>query len=119
VLLHGDGRGVRITFRHNFLLHDTNGRSALLVKRFDREWPTRIAQEDLPGRRHLPASKYRIKTEVAITTIADACARGGGSKVAAVPELLNTVVSYWLIDKGDLHGKSRSNHNRDPMALCL
>jgi serine/threonine-protein kinase HipA len=96
------------------LLHDANGRSALLVKRFDRTGTTRIAQEDACQVADIyPASKYRIKTETAITELAEACARGGGSKVAAIAELLRVVVFSWLIGNGDLHGKNLSIYNLD------
>ena len=54
------------------------------------------------------ASKYLIKTETAVSALADACARGGGSKLAAALELLRTVVLSWLIGNGDLHGKNLS-----------
>jgi serine/threonine-protein kinase HipA len=96
------------------LLHDAGGRSALLVTRFDRAGSTRIAQEDACQVAGIyPASKYRIKTEDAITALADACGRGGGSKPAAVLELLKTVVFSWLIGNGDLHGKNLSIYNPD------
>jgi serine/threonine-protein kinase HipA len=96
------------------LLHDVDGRSALLVTRFDREGQTRIAQEDACQVADVyPASKYRIKTETAITDLAEACARGGGSRAAAVAELLKTVVFSWLIGNGDLHGKNLSIYNPD------
>lgn len=124
------------------LLHDAEGRSALLVTRFDRAGATRIAQEDACQVAGIyPASKYRITTEAAITGLAEACARGGGSKVAATAELLKTVVFSWLIGNGDLHGKNLSIYDqggvwqptpaydllctqpyagwRDPMALNL
>jgi serine/threonine-protein kinase HipA len=96
------------------LLHDSGGRSALLVSRFDRAGSTRIAQEDACQVTGIyPASKYRIKAETAITALADACARGGGSKPAAVLELLKIVVFSWLIGNGDLHGKNLSIYNLD------
>jgi serine/threonine-protein kinase HipA len=96
------------------LLHDAEGRAALLVSRFDRAGSARIAQEDACQVADIyPASKYRIKTETAIAALADACARGGGSKPAAVLELLNTVVFSWLIGNGDLHGKNLSIYNPD------
>jgi serine/threonine-protein kinase HipA len=96
------------------LLHDADGRSALLVARFDRAGPARIAQEDACQVTGIyPASKYRIKTETAIVTLADACGRGGGSKPAAALELLKTVVFSWLIGNGDLHGKNLSVYNLD------
>lgn len=96
------------------LLHDAAGRSALLVTRFDRAGETRIAQEDACQVADMyPASKYRITTEAAITGLAEACARGGGSKVAATAELLKTVVFSWLIGNGDLHGKNLSIYDLD------
>jgi serine/threonine-protein kinase HipA len=124
------------------LLHDIDKRSALLVTRFDRDGPMRVAQEDACQVADIyPASKYRIKAETAIGTMAGACARGGGSEAAAVLELLKTVVFSWLIGNGDLHGKNMSIYNdggvwqptpaydllctqpymrwRDPMALNL
>jgi len=96
------------------LLHDTDGRSALLVPRFDRAGSARIAQEDacqVAGT--YPASKYRMKAETAIATLATACANGGGSHAAAVLELLRTVVFSWLIGNGDLHGKNLSIYAPD------
>jgi serine/threonine-protein kinase HipA len=96
------------------LLHDANGRSALLVDRFDRRGNARVAQEDACQVCGVyPASKYRIHTETAITALADACARGGGSRAAAVLELLRVVVFSWLIGNGDLHGKNLSIHCPD------
>lgn len=96
------------------LLHDTKGRSALLVTRFDRQGSTRIAQEDACQVAGIyPASKYRIQAEAAIAALADACGRGGGSKPAALLELLKTVVFSWLIGNGDLHGKNLSIYNPD------
>ncbi|MED5811160.1 type II toxin-antitoxin system HipA family toxin [Mycolicibacterium sp. 050232] len=96
------------------LLHDAEGRSALLVTRFDRAGTTRIAQEDACQVAGIyPASKYRITTEDAISGLAEACARGGGSKVAATAELLKTVVFSWLIGNGDLHGKNLSIYDLD------
>jgi serine/threonine-protein kinase HipA len=77
---------------------------------------TRFAQEDACQIADLyPASKYRIKTETALTQLSQACARGGGSKVAATAELLKTVAFSWLIGNGDLHGKNLSIYNPDGM----
>ncbi|WP_018599558.1 type II toxin-antitoxin system HipA family toxin [Mycobacterium sp. 155] len=96
------------------LLHDGQGRSALLVNRFDRVGPKRIPQEDACQVADLyPASKYRIKTETALTKLAEACGRGGGSRVIALVELLKVVVFSWLIGNGDLHGKNMSIYNPD------
>jgi serine/threonine-protein kinase HipA len=94
------------------LLHDSQGRTALLVNRFDRVEGRRIPQEDACQVAGLyPASKYRIKTETALTTLAEACGRGGGSRVIALVELLKVVVFSWLIGNGDLHGKNISIFN--------
>jgi serine/threonine-protein kinase HipA len=91
------------------LLYDSESRSALLVDRFDRTGNIRIPQEDACQVANLyPASKYRIHSETAITTLADACARGGGSRAAAIIELLRVLVFSWLIGNGDLHGKNLS-----------
>ncbi|MFD4179833.1 type II toxin-antitoxin system HipA family toxin [Rhodococcus sp. NPDC058514] len=96
------------------LLHDADGRSALLVARFDRDGDTRIAQEDACQVAGLyPASKYRLKAEVAVSTLANACARGGGSAAVATLELLRTVAFSWLIGNGDLHGKNISIYAPD------
>ena len=134
------GCGLRVP--KTWLLYDADQRAALLVERFDRHDNVRIAQEDACQVTGLyPASKYRIKTETAISALADACQRGGGSRAAAVLELLKTVVFSWLIGNGDLHGKNMSIYGpkglwqpapaydllttqpysgwRDPMALTL
>ncbi|KKC02773.1 type II toxin-antitoxin system HipA family toxin [Mycobacterium nebraskense] len=91
------------------LIHDAHGRSALLVDRFDRQGDVRIAQEDACQVAAVyPAAKYRIHAQTAIATLADNCARGGGSRAAAALELLRIVVFSWLIGNGDLHGKNLS-----------
>lgn len=96
------------------LIHDGNGRSALLVKRFDRLGDDAVAQEDACQVSGVyPASKYRIKTETAISSLADACALGGGSRAASILELLRMVVFSWLIGNGDLHGKNLSIYSPD------
>ncbi|WP_135457326.1 type II toxin-antitoxin system HipA family toxin [Mycobacterium sp. DL99] len=99
--------GLRTAQTH--LLHDAEGRSALLVERFDRRGDLRIAQEDACQVAGIyPASKYRIHTETAIDALTDACAHGGGSRAAATLELLRIVMFSWLIGNGDLHGKNLS-----------
>lgn len=93
------------------LLHDPAGRAALLIDRFDRQGSMRIPQEDACQVAGVyPASKYRMKTESVIMSLAGACQRGGGSSTAATLELLRTVVFSYLIGNGDLHGKNLSIH---------
>lgn len=73
-----------------------------------------MAQEDACQVANLyPASKYRIKTETALSQLGQACARGGGSKITTIAELLKTVAFSWLIGNGDLHGKNLSIYNPD------
>lgn len=96
------------------LLHDAAGRSALLTRRFDRTGDTRLPQEDACQVANVyPASKYRITTETALLSLADACARGGGSRIVTLAELFRTVVFSWLIGNGELHGKNLSIHSAD------
>lgn len=47
-----------------------------------------------------------MKAETAIVTLADACARGGGSRIVATLELIRIVAFSWLV--GDLHAKNLS-----------
>ena len=94
--------------------HDVHGRSALLVTRFDRDGPLRIAQEDACQVAGIdPQSKYRIKTETALTVLAEACEGGGASRHTALLDLLRVVAFSWLIGNGDLHGKNLSIYNPD------
>nr|WP_236995106.1 type II toxin-antitoxin system HipA family toxin [Gordonia phthalatica] len=96
------------------IVHDVDGRSGLLVERFDRRGGTRVAQEDACQVLDVyPASKYRIKAETAIAAIADVCEAGGGSRMAATLELLRIVAFSWLIGNGDLHGKNLSCYAPD------
>lgn len=53
-------------------------------------------------------SGLEVPMETALTTLADACARGGGSRATALLELLRIVVFSWVIGNGDLHGKNLS-----------
>lgn len=94
------------------LLRDAQGRSALLVNRFDRDGGRRIPQEDVCQVSGVyPASKYRIKTEAALLSLAETCGRGGGSRLATLAELLKIVAFSWLIGNGDLHAKNLSIYN--------
>ena len=103
------GRDCGIRTARTRLLHDAEGRSALLVDRFDRKHDVRVPQEDACQVAGLyPASKYRIHMETALTTLADACARGGGSRATTLLELLRIVAFSWVIGNGDLHGKNLS-----------
>lgn len=129
------------------LIHDRHGRSGLVVLRFDRVLhgvtEHRLAQEDACQVIGVyPASKYRLRTQDVIATLANRCEVGGGSRHAATVRLLQLVAFSYLIGNGDLHGKNFSIHRpldgpweptpaydlvstqpylnwRDPMALDL
>ena len=97
------------------LLHDDAGRSALLVRRFDREvgpggtTARRLAQEDacqLLG--VYPSSKYRLKTEDVVRRCQEVVAAGDGSPALAGRRLLELVAFSYLVGNGDLHGKNVS-----------
>lgn len=100
------------------LVHDRHGRSGLVVLRFDRVLEggveRRLTQEDACQVLGVyPASKYRLRTEDVITTLAERCERGGGSRPAATLRLIQLVAFSYLIGNRDLHGKNFSIHRPD------
>lgn len=101
---------VRLPAARATVVHDADGRSGLLVRRFDR-----IAQRDgscvmlacedacqVLGR--WPADKYRITYEQSVTALADACA----ARPVALRALFQQIVFAWLTGNGDLHAKNLS-----------
>jgi serine/threonine-protein kinase HipA len=97
------------------LIHDRHGRSGLAVFRFDRIVEAgqvrRLPQEDACQVLGVyPASKYRLRTQQVITSLAERCEQGGGSRQAAIMRLLQLVAYSYLIGNGDLHGKNFSIH---------
>ncbi|KQU36558.1 MULTISPECIES: type II toxin-antitoxin system HipA family toxin [unclassified Rhodococcus (in: high G+C Gram-positive bacteria)] len=88
---------------------DARGVSGLLVQRFDGDGDRRLAQEDACQINSLyPSSKYRMKTETVLDTLASTVERGGGSARQAALELLRLTVYSYAIGNGDLHGKNYS-----------
>lgn len=95
------------------ILYDRDGRSALLVQRFDRvstrQGFMRLAQEDacqVLGR--YPAAKYRISLQEAVRAMAEAVERAGGSGPLVILHALQVAMFSYLIGNGDLHGKNLS-----------
>ncbi len=91
------------------VIHDREGQSGLLVRRFDRAAGDgrlrRIAQEDacqFLGR--WPADKYRVTVD----DIAARVAALASSPQLAVLNLVEQVAFSWLIGNGDLHAKNFS-----------
>nr|WP_308014405.1 MULTISPECIES: HipA domain-containing protein [unclassified Rhodococcus (in: high G+C Gram-positive bacteria)] len=93
------------------MITDANGVSGLLVERFDRHGGRRLAQEDACQVNALyPSSKYRIKTETVLASLAATVDQGGGSARQAALELIRLTVYSYAIGNGDLHGKNYSIH---------
>jgi serine/threonine-protein kinase HipA len=98
---------------HN-LVKDAHGRTGLLIRRFDRSLTSdaglqRLPQEDACQVLGLyPAAKYRVTTENVVTTLAEICERGGGSRAVAYLRMLRLVAFSYLIGNGDLHAKNVS-----------
>lgn len=91
------------------VLTDQGGRSALLVRRFDRHTAggglVAVAQEDACQVLRLwPADKYRVTTEAAIAALAEQCA---APRVAAL-RLWEQVAFSYLVGNGDQHAKNLS-----------
>lgn len=105
------------------LLHDREGRSGLLVARFDRTFGPdgalrRRPQEDacqLLGT--YPAAKYRVKTEQVARVLADTVEDGDGSRPLALRRILELVAFSYLIGNGDLHAKNFSAYQTDRAPL--
>ena len=96
------------------LLRDAAGRTALLVRRFDREVladgpPRRLAQEDAcQVLARYPAAKYRLSFQEVASGLATAVESAGGSRPLALRRALETAAFSYLIGNGDLHGKNLS-----------
>jgi serine/threonine-protein kinase HipA len=91
------------------VVHDRDGRSGLLVERFDRvsvDGTVRaVAQEDacqVLGR--YPADKYNLSTTEVVTALAAAT----GAPVVAARELLRQFAFAYLTGNGDAHAKNFS-----------
>jgi serine/threonine-protein kinase HipA len=99
--------GLRVP-RHEVVV-DSEGRTALLVERFDRQAAggelVAIAQEDACQVLDLyPADKYRPALETTVAALAAVCP---APKVAAL-RLWEQVVFSYLVSNGDLHAKNLS-----------
>lgn len=95
------------------IVHDRNGRSGLLVRRFDRIVETgglrRLAQEDAcQVMDAFPARKYALRLGDIVSTLATTCERGGGSRAVATMQMLRLIAFCYLIGNTDLHGKNIS-----------
>jgi serine/threonine-protein kinase HipA len=91
------------------VVHDRNGRSGLLVQRFDREPSAEglhaLALEDgcqVLGR--YPADKYLVSSEELLTALARCCA----APLVAARDLLRQFAFAYLTGNGDLHAKNLS-----------
>ncbi len=86
------------------LVHDRDGRSGLLVTRFDRVGGEKIHQEDMCQLLDLyPADKYRLSMRDALEAL-EVCSAPRIERL----RLLRLVAFSYLIGNGDLHGKNVS-----------
>jgi serine/threonine-protein kinase HipA len=91
------------------VIHDVDGRSGLLVTRFDRVHhdgvDLSLAVEDAGQVLGLwPADKYNVTMEEAAIALADLCA----ARPVAAHDLFRQTVFAWLTGNGDLHAKNIS-----------
>jgi len=92
------------------LVHDADGRSGLLVERFDRVLnqqgePISLAVEDAcQVFDSWPASKYNFSAEAVVQALSNVCS----SRVLAIRELYRQLCFAWLTGNGDLHAKNIS-----------
>lgn len=93
------------------IVHDPRGESALLVRRFDREWDAeakrlrRLHQEDAcQFLDRYPADKYRLSLQEIAKGVQELCA----SPTIEILSLLRLKAFSYLCGNGDLHAKNIS-----------
>lgn len=92
------------------LVHDCDGASGLLIKRFDRGIDAdgnliRYAVEDACQLLNLyPSEKYNVSAERVTKAISDISAQ----KIVTAQEILRQFIFSWLTGNGDLHAKNLS-----------
>lgn len=92
------------------IVHDADGRSGLLVRRFDRVarpdgTTSPLACEDacqVLGR--WPADKYNLTTEQVVVALAECC----DARTVALRTLFQQLCFAWLTGNGDVHAKNLS-----------
>lgn len=105
----GVARRLRLPVVQSQVVTDADGRSGLVVRRFDRVTDAagvrKLAVEDatqLLGR--YPADKYALSSEEVATAVGDACP----ARLVALRSVFQQFVLAWLTGNGDLHGKNVS-----------
>jgi serine/threonine-protein kinase HipA len=100
----------RIEHASTSVVHDADGRSGLLVRRFDRlpepSGQSRpLACEDAcQVLRRWPADKYNVTAEEVVTALADQCP----ARAVAVRALYQQLCFAWLTGNGNVHAKNLS-----------
>ena len=102
-------RRARIPSVEAMLVHDADGRTGLLVTRFDRVRADggtgRLAVEDACQALDLwPADKYNVTMERSARALIDLCA----ARPVAARDIFRQTVFAWLTGNGDLHTKNIS-----------
>ncbi|HAM43565.1 MAG TPA: type II toxin-antitoxin system HipA family toxin [Propionibacteriaceae bacterium] len=106
----GLARALKLPVSAARLVHDSDGRHGLVVKRFDRKIGAdgamiRLAVEDalqLLGR--YPAEKYLVTSEQLAEAVRQPCA----ASAVAARAVLQQIAFAWLTGNGDLHAKNVS-----------
>ena len=104
----GVARRTRMKVAKAELVYDSDGRSGLLVTRFDRVLnsdglPISLAVEDAcQVLDHWPADKYTFNAETVIEALGSVCS----SRALAIRELYKQLCFAWLTGNGDLHAKN-------------
>lgn len=90
---------------HHTVVHDADGATGLLVRRFDRTPALRLPQEDgCQVARRYPADKYRLTSEELVTQLSAQC----GAPIVAARTLLQQLVFAYVSCNGDAHAKNFS-----------
>jgi serine/threonine-protein kinase HipA len=106
----GVARRARMRVAKTEIVNDSDGRSGLLVERFDRAvnsagQPISLAVEDAcQVLDRWPADKYTFSAETVIKALSDVCS----SQVLAVREIYKQLCFAWLTGNGDVHAKNIS-----------
>lgn len=101
-------RRARLEAAHAEVVHDSEGRPGLLVRRFDRladpsGASVALACEDACQVMGLwPADKYNVTSERVVTALANLCP----AKPVALRDLFGQLCYAWLTGNGDVHAKN-------------
>ncbi|KQB85787.1 type II toxin-antitoxin system HipA family toxin [Corynebacterium lowii] len=101
----GLGKALRLSVADAEVVHDKHGRSALLVRRFDRNGQRRYPTEDAAQIMGIyPADKYAVNYEELTFAVSNLCR----SPLLARRSIAAQLALAWLTGNGDMHAKNIS-----------